>query len=94
MASNLLGLMVGRLAAAAGLAVALSACSLALEEPARAMYGTTAWSDAWQTTCGDVDPAVKPERLSYEHLNHDCAQYEVAQRMRNHQPAVAGNAKP
>ena len=86
-----LGRMVSRVAMAAGLAMALSACGMAVEDPPRAMYGTTAWSDAWQRTCGDLDPVVEPKHPGYEHLNHDCAQYEVAQQMRNRQPEVAAN---
>jgi len=88
---NTLGRTVGRLAMAAGLAMALSACSMAAEDPPRAMYGTTAWSDAWQRTCNDLDPTVEPKHPGYEHLNNDCAQYEVAQQMRNRQPEVAAN---
>ena len=83
------GRVVGRFAMAAGLAMALSACSMAVEDPPRAMYGTTAWSDAWQITCSDIDPAAEPKHLGYEHLNNDCAQYLVAQRMHNQQPEVA-----
>ena len=85
------GRVVGRVAMAAGFAVALSACSMAVEDPSRAMYGTTAWSDAWQRTCSDVDPAVEPKHPGHEHLNIDCAKYEVAQRMHNNQPEVAAN---
>jgi hypothetical protein len=36
------GREVGRLAAAVGLAIAMSGCRVALEDPPRAMYGTTA----------------------------------------------------
>jgi hypothetical protein len=86
-----LGRMVSRVAMAAGLAMALSACGMAAEDPPRAMYGTTAWSDAWQRTCSDLDPTVEPKHPDYEHLNNDCAQYEVAQRMHNYQPEVAAN---
>ena len=57
----------------------------------RAMYGTTAWSDAWQGTCSDLDPVVGPKLPGYEHLTNDCAQYEVAQQMRYRQPEVATN---
>ena len=53
------------------------------------MYGTTAWCDAWQSTCSDLDPTVEPKHPGYEHLNNDCAQYEVAVQMRNQQPEVA-----
>jgi hypothetical protein len=86
-----LGRMVSRVAMAAGLAIALSACGVAVEDPPRAMYGTTAWSDAWQRTCNDLDPTVEPKHPGYEHLNNDCAQYEVAQQMRNRQSEVAAN---
>jgi hypothetical protein len=85
------GRVVGRVAMAAGLAMALSACGMAVEDPPRAMYGTTAWSDGWQRTCGDLDPAVEPKHPGYEHLNNDCAQYEVALQMRNRQRALAAN---
>ena len=85
--------VVGRVAMAAGFALALSACSMAVEDPPRAMYGTTAWSDGWQRTCSDLDPTVEPKHPGYEHLNNDCAQYEVAQRMHNQQPEVAANEK-
>ena len=64
---------------------------MAVEDPPRAMYGTTAWSDAWQRTCSDLDPVVQPKHPGAEHLNNDCAQYEVAQRMHNYQPEVAAN---
>ena len=86
-----LGRMVSRVAMAAGLAMALSACSIAAEDPPRAMFGTTAWSDGWQTTCNDLDPEVEPKHAGYEHLNNDCAQYAVALQMRNGQPALAAN---
>jgi hypothetical protein len=89
-----LGQVVGRVAMAAGLAMALSAYGMAAEDPPRPMYGTTAWSDAWQRTCGDLDSVVEPKQPGYEHLNNDCAQYEVAQQMRNQQPEVAANAQP
>ena len=85
------GRVVGRVAMAVGFALALSACSVAVEDPPRAMYGTTAWSDAWQITCNDLDPTVEPKHPGAEHLNKDCAQYEVAQQMRNYQPEVAVN---
>jgi hypothetical protein len=88
---NSVGRVVGRFAMAAGLAMALSACSMAIEDPPRAMYGTTAWSDGWQRTCIDLDPTVAPKHPGSEHLKNDCAQYEVAQRMRNQQPQVAVN---
>ena len=41
------GRVVGRFAMAAGLALALNACSMSAEDPPRAMYGTIAWSDGW-----------------------------------------------
>jgi hypothetical protein len=86
------GRKVGRLAAAAGLAIAMSGCSVALEDPPRAMYGTTAWSDAWQVTCSDVDPAgTKAQKLGAEHVDNDCYQYKVAQQMRDHEPRVASS---
>ena len=86
---NSVGRVVGRFAVAACFAIALNACSMPAEDPPRAMYGTTAWSDAWQVTCNDLDPAVEPKHPGAEHLINDCAQYEVAQRMRNYQPEVA-----
>ncbi len=55
------------------------------------MYGTTAWSDAWQRTCSDLDPAVEPKYPGAEYLQNDCAQYEVAQRMHYDLPALAAN---
>jgi hypothetical protein len=86
------GRVLGRLAIAAGFALALSACSMAVEQPPRAMFGTAAWSDAWQMTCSDVYTGNgKPQQVGYEHLNHDCEQYQVAQRMQYHQPEVALN---
>jgi len=89
---NTLGRKVGRLAAAAGLALAMSGCGMALEDPPRAMYGTTAWSDAWQVTCSDVSPAgTEPQKLGAEHVDNDCHQYEVAQQMRYHEPRVASS---
>src|SRR5262249_1754708 len=92
MASNSLGRVVGRLAAAAGLAIAMSACGMALEDPPRAMYGTAEWSDAWQVTCSDVNPSgTQPQKLGAEHVDNDCHQYEVAQQMRYHQPRLASS---
>jgi hypothetical protein len=85
------GRVVGRFAVVTCFAFALNACSMSAEDPPRAMYGTIAWSDAWQRTCSDLDPAVEPKHPGYEHLNNDCAQYEVALQMRNRQPAVAAN---
>ena len=85
------GRVIGRVAMAAGFAMALSACGMAVEDPPRAMYGTTAWSDGWQRTCNDLDPSVEPKHPDAEHLTNDCAQYEVAQRMHNYQPEVAAN---
>jgi hypothetical protein len=86
------GREVGRLAAVVGLAIAMSGCKVVLEDPPRAMYGTTAWSDAWQVTCSDVDPSgTKPQKLGAEHLDNDCHQYEVAQHMRNQEPRVASS---
>jgi hypothetical protein len=87
------GREVGRLTAAAGLAIAMSACSVALVDPPRAMYGTSAWSDAWQVTCG-VDPwGTKPEKLGAEHVDNDRHQYEVALQMRDREPRVAGSSR-
>lgn len=86
-----LGRVIGRVAMAAGFAMALSACGMAVEDPPRAMYGTTARSDAWQRTCSDLDPVVEPKHPGYEHLNNDCAQYEVALQMRNGQASLAAN---
>jgi hypothetical protein len=85
------GRVVGRFAMAGGLALALNACSMSAEDPPRAMYGTIAWSDGWQRTCNDLDPTVEPKHPDYEHLNNDCAQYQVALRMHNQQPEVALN---
>jgi hypothetical protein len=85
------GRVVSRFAMAAGLAMALNGCTMSAEDPPRAMYGTTAWSDGWQRTCSDLDPTVEPKHPGAEHLNNDCAQYEVAQRMHNYQPEVAVN---
>jgi hypothetical protein len=89
---NTFGRKVGRFAAAAGLAIAMTGCGMALEDPPRAMYGTTAWSDAWQVTCSDVSPAgTEPQKLGAEHVDNDCHQYEVAQQMRYHEPRVANS---
>ena len=89
---NTLGRKVGRFAAAAGLAIAMSGCSMALEDPPRALYGTTAWSDAWQVTCNDVYPeGTEPHKLGAEHVDNDCHQYEVAQQMRYREPRVASS---
>ena len=85
------GRVVGRFAVATCFAFALNACTMSAEDPPRAMYGTTAWSDGWQRTCNDLDPAVEPKHPDYEHLNNDCAQYQVALRMHNYQPEVAAN---
>ena len=86
---------VGRLAAVVGLAIAMSACRMALEDPPRAMYGTTAWSDAWQVTCNDADPSeTTSQKLGAQqarNLDNDCHQYEVAQQMRNSEPRVASS---
>ena len=91
---NTLGRAVGRLAVAAGLAITMSACGMALEDPPRAMYGTAAWSDAWQVTCSDVDPSgTEPRKLDAEHLDNDCHQYDVALQMRYHEPRLA-SAQP
>ena len=85
-----IGRAVGRFAAVAGLAVTMGGCGMALEDPPRAMYGTTAWSDAWQVTCSDVNPSgSEPEKLGAEHLDKDCYQYQVAQQTRSSQPRVA-----
>ena len=91
MDTKYVGRVVGRFAVATCLALALNACSMSAEDPPRAMYGRTAWSDGWQTTCNDLDPSVEPKHPDYEHLNDDCAQYQVAQRMRIYQPEVAAN---
>lgn len=86
------GKAIGGLAMAAGFAIALSSCSMAVEQPSRAMFGTTAWSDGWQLTCGQVDLSdAQPKKTGYEHLYNDCRQYEVAQRMRYRQPELASN---
>jgi len=90
-----IGRAVGRFAAVAGLAIAMSGCRMALEDPPRALYGTTAWSDAWQVTCSDVYPSgTEPEKLGAEHLDKDCYQYQVAQQMRSNQPRVANAQSP
>jgi hypothetical protein len=89
---NTFGRKVGRLAAAAGLAIAMSGCGMALEDPPRALYGTTAWSDAWQVTCSDVDlSGTATQKLGAEHVDNDCHQYEVAQQMRYHEPRLASS---
>jgi hypothetical protein len=94
MDTNRVGRVLGRLATAVGLAIALTGCGMAVEDPPRAMYGTSAWSNAWQTTCGSVDPGAKPEQLGDQHLNNDCAQYDVAQRLRNnYEPSIAAKEK-
>ena len=88
-----LGRVVGRVAMAAGFALTLNACRLVVEDPPRAMYGTTAWSDGWEMTCNDIDPSdAQPQRVGYQHLDADCQQYLVAQRMRYHQPLLAESA--
>lgn len=92
MSMRTVGKDVGRLAAVVGLAIAMSGCRVALEDPPRAMYGTAEWSDAWQVTCSDVDPSgTEPQKLGAEHVDNDCHQYEVAQQMRNHEPRVASS---
>jgi hypothetical protein len=54
------------------------------------MYGTTAWSDAWEVTCSGVNPrGTEPQKLGAEPLDNDCHQYEVAQQMRYYEPRVA-----
>jgi hypothetical protein len=84
------GTAIRRLAMAAGFALALSACSVAVEQPPRAMFGDTAWSDGWQLTCGQIDlPDGQPQKVGYEHLYNDCRQYDVAQRLRYQQPLFA-----
>jgi hypothetical protein len=88
---NTFGRKVGRLAAAAGLAIAMSGCGMALEDPPRAMYGTTAWSDAWQVTCSDVTSGFEPINNGALHLGNDCHQYDVAQQMRYHEPRLASS---
>jgi len=89
---NTFGRTVGRLAAAAGLAIAMSECGMALEDPPRAMYGTTAWSDAWQVTCNDVNPScTQPQKLGAEHVDNDCHRYDVAQQMRYHESRLASS---
>jgi hypothetical protein len=89
---NTFGRKVARFAAAAGLVIAMSGCGMALEDPPRALYGTTAWSDAWQVTCSDLDPSgIEPQKLGAQHVDNDCHQYEVAQHMRYHEPRVASS---
>ena len=84
------GQVVGRVAIAAGFAFALSACSMAVEDPPRAMYGTTAWSDSWKVTCNDVDPSdAQLTSVHYRHRDNDCQQYQVAQKMGYHLPILA-----
>jgi hypothetical protein len=89
MAINSYGRAIGRFAAVAGLAIAMCGCSVAREDPPRAMYGTAAWSDGWQLTCDNDPSGPEPEKLGAEHLNEDCHQYEVAQQMRSREPRVA-----
>jgi len=82
--------VVGRVAMAAGFAFALSACSMRVEDPPRAMYGTTAWSDSWKMTCNDVDPTdVQLKSVDHRHLGNDCQQYQVAQQMGSRLPILA-----
>jgi hypothetical protein len=76
----------------AGLAIAMSGCGMALEDPPRAMYGTTAWSDACQLTCSDgYTTSTEPENLGAEDLDKDCYQYQVAQQMRSQEPRLANS---
>ena len=88
---NTLGRKVGRFVAAAGLAIAMSGCGMALEDPPRAMYGTTAWSDAWQVTCNDYPADIQPINNGALDLGNDCHQYDVAQQMRYHEPRLASS---
>src|SRR5262249_19601209 len=89
---NTFGRKVGRFVAVVGLAIAMSGCGMALEDPPGAMYGSAEWSDAWQVTCSAVDPSGKePQKLGAEHVDNDCHQYEVAQQMRYHEPRVASS---
>ena len=84
------GQVVGRVAMAAGFAFALSACSMRVEDPPRAMYGTTAWSDSWKMTCNDVDPTdVQLKSVDHRHLGNDCQRYQVAQQMGHQLPILA-----
>ena len=85
------GKVVGRVAIAAGFAFALSACSMRVEDPPRAMYGTTAWSDSWKITCNDVDLSdTQLTSVDYrQHLGNDCQQYQVAQQMGHQLPILA-----
>jgi hypothetical protein len=87
---NSFGRAFARFAAGVGLAIAISACGMALEDPPRAMYGTATWSDAWQVTCNDAYPSgTEPSQLVDEHLDNDCQQYRVAQQMRSQEPRFA-----
>jgi hypothetical protein len=86
------GQVVGRVVMAAGFAFALSACSMRVEDPPRAMYGTTAWSDSWKMTCNDVDPTdVQLKAVDHRHLGNDCQQYQVAQQMGSRLPILAAS---
>jgi len=62
-----------------------------VEDPPRAMYGTTAWSDSWKITCNDVDLSdVQLKSVDYrQHLGNDCQQYQVAQQMGHQLPILA-----
>jgi len=87
------GQVVGRVAMAAGFAFALSACSMRVEDPPRAMYGTTAWSDSWKMTCNDVDPSdIQLRKVDHRHLGNDCQQYQVAQQMGSQLPIFADSS--
>ena len=87
------GRAVGRFAPVAGLPIAMSACRMALEDPPRAMYGTAAWSDAWQVPCSErIAAGTEPQKLGAKHLDNDCHRYEVAEQ-RYHEPRVA-NLQP
>jgi hypothetical protein len=87
------GTVLRRVAIAVGFALVLGGCSMAVEQPPRAMFGTTAWSDGWQLTCGQVDlpDDQQPQKVDYDHLYKDCRQYEVAQRLRYNQPLFAAD---
>jgi len=86
---NTFGRVIGRFAAIAVCAATIAACGISAEDPPRAMYGRTAWSDGWQVTCTNRDPDAEPKSSVNYHVKTDCAQYEVAQRMQYHQPAIA-----
>lgn len=96
------GKVIRRVAMAAGFALALSSCGMAVEQPPRAMFGTASWSDGWQVACHNVyPPDARPQQIGFEHIDRDCQQYQVAQQrreqylaaqhLREQKPYVAAN---